>query len=187
MSPRLKEVYDSKARQSLTKRFGYTNPMQVPRLTKIVLNRGIGDAKDNPKSVESAMEELGAITGQRPVLTKAKRSIAQFKIREGFIVGCRVTLRRARMYEFLDRLVNLALPQIRDFQGVSDRSFDGRGNFNLGLTEQLIFPEINYDDIAKVAGMTVTICTNAPNNEEAKALLEELGMPFTKPAASQQA
>ncbi len=184
MSPRLKETYETKVRPALTKRFGYTNPMQVPRLTKIVLNRGIGDSKDNPKSVEGAMEELTAITGQKPVLTKAKKSIAQFKIREGFIVGCRVTLRRARMYEFFDRLVNLSLPQIRDFQGVGDRSFDGRGNFNLGLREQLIFPEINYDDIAQIAGLTVTICTNAPNDEEAKALLEELGMPFAKPTAA---
>ncbi|MBD3400698.1 MAG: 50S ribosomal protein L5 [Candidatus Coatesbacteria bacterium] len=181
MTARLQQHYQEQVRPALTKRFGFHNPMQVPRLTKIVLNRGIGDSKENPKIVEGAVEDLTAITGQKPVLTRAKKSIAQFKIREGYVVGCRVTLRRQRMYEFFDRLISVALPQIRDFQGMGDRAFDGRGNYNLGLTEQVIFPEINYDDISQVAGMTVTICTNAPDDEQAKALLQELGMPFSKP------
>jgi len=180
VAPRLKELYDTKARDALTRRFGYKNAMEVPRLEKIVLNRGIGGAKDNPKLLEGAVADLTAISGQKPILTKAKKSIAQFKLRTGFIVGCQVTLRRDRMYEFFDRLVNFAIPQIRDFRGVPDRSFDGRGNFNMGLSEQLIFPEISYDDIASIAGMTVTICTTARSDEEAKALLSELGMPFRR-------
>jgi large subunit ribosomal protein L5 len=182
VAPRMKEVYETKVRAALAKRFGYTNPMQVPRLEKIVLNRGIGTAKDNPKAIEGAVADLTAISGQKPILTKARKSIAQFKLREGFIIGCQVTLRRDRMYEFFDRLVNFAIPQIRDFRGVSDRSFDGRGNFNLGLNEQLIFPEIDYDDIASIAGVTVTICTTAGTDEEGKALLSELGMPFRRPS-----
>jgi large subunit ribosomal protein L5 len=182
VAPRLKELYETKVRDALSRRFGYTNPMEVPRLEKIVLNRGIGGAKDNPKLIEGAVDDLTAVSGQKPVLTKAKKSIAQFKLRTGFIVGCRVTLRRERMYEFFDRLVNFAIPQIRDFRGVSDRGFDGRGNFNMGLTEQLIFPEIDYDDIASIAGMTVTVCTTARTDEEGMALLSELGMPFRRPS-----
>lgn len=182
MAPRMKEIYEKKVRAALAKRFGYSNPMEVPRLEKIVLNRGIGGAKDNPKMIEGAVADLTAISGQKPILTKARKSIAQFKLRAGYIVGCQVTLRRDRMYEFFDRLVNFAVPQIRDFRGVSERSFDGRGNFNLGLNEQLIFPEIDYDDIASIAGVTVTVCTTAGTDEEAKALLSELGMPFRRPS-----
>ncbi|MCK4593760.1 50S ribosomal protein L5 [bacterium] len=182
MAPRLKSLYETKVRDALVKRFGYSNPMEIPRLEKIVLNRGIGGAKDNPKLIEGAVSDLRAISGQKPVLTRAKKSIAQFKLRTGYIVGCRVTLRRERMYEFFDRLVNLAVPQIRDFRGVSDRSFDGRGDFNMGLNEQMIFPEIDYDDITSIAGLTVTICTTARTDEEGKALLAELGMPFRRPS-----
>ncbi len=183
MAPRLKSLFEKKVRDALIKRFDYSNPMQVPRLEKIVLNRGIGRAKDNPKLIEGAVSDLTAISGQKPVLTRAKKSIAQFKLRTGYIVGCRVTLRHDRMYEFFDRLINLAIPQIRDFRGVSDRSFDGRGNFNMGLNEQMIFPEIDYDDITSIAGLTVTICTTAGTDEEGKALLAELGMPFRRPSS----
>lgn len=183
MAPRLKSLFEKKVRDALIKRFAYSNPMEVPRLEKIVLNRGIGRAKDNPKLIEGAVSDLTAISGQKPVLTRAKKSIAQFKLRTGYIVGCRVTLRRDRMYEFFDRLINLAIPQIRDFRGVSDRSFDGRGNFNMGLNEQMIFPEIDYDDITSIAGLTVTICTTAGTDEEGKALLAELGMPFRRPSS----
>ncbi len=181
MAPRLRSLYETKVRDALVKRFGYSNPMEIPRLEKIVLNRGIGQAKDNPKLIEGAVSDLTAISGQKPVLTRARKSIAQFKLRAGYIVGCRVTLRRERMYEFFDRLVNLSIPQVRDFRGVSDRSFDGRGNFNMGLNEQMIFPEIDYDDITSIAGLTVTICTTARTDEESKALLAELGMPFRRP------
>lgn len=180
MAPRLKTEYDERVKSALMKKLGYKNPMQLPKLVKIVLNRGIGSTKDNPKVIDGAMDDLTAISGQKPVLTKARRSIAQFKLREGQTIGCKVTLRRERMYEFYDRLVNFSLPQLRDFQGVSDKGFDGRGNFSIGLREQLIFPEINYDQVSSVAGMTITICTNARNNEEAKALLAELGMPFER-------
>jgi len=180
VAPRLKTEYDERAKSALMKTLGHKNPMQVPKLVKIVINRGIGSTKDNPKVIDSAMDDLTAISGQKPVLTKARRSIAQFKLREDQTIGCKVTLRRERMYEFFDRLVNFALPQLRDFQGISDKGFDGRGNFSIGLRDQTIFPEITYDQVASIAGMTITICTNARNNEEAKALLAELGMPFER-------
>ncbi len=162
------------------KQFNETNPMAIPRLSKIVLNCAIKDAVANPKVLDTAMDEITAITGQKPVLTRSRKAIASFKVREGNAVGVMVTLRRARMYEFLDRLVNVALPRVRDFKGVSPKSFDGRGNFSLGLREQIIFPEINYDKVDKVRGMTITITTTARNNEQARAMLAELGMPFKK-------
>jgi large subunit ribosomal protein L5 len=157
---------------------GYTNPNQVPRVDKIVINMGLGDARENVKVLDFAAAELQAIVGQKPVVTKAKKSIANFKIREGMPIGVKVTLRGARMYEFLDRLVNVALPRVRDFKGVSPKSFDGRGNYALGLREQVIFPEIVYDKIDKVRGMDVIVCTTARNDEEAKHLLTHMGMPF---------
>jgi large subunit ribosomal protein L5 len=176
--PRLREHYDQSVRPELMKRFGYANPMQAPRLTKIVVNMGLGEAKDNVKILDHGVADLQAITGQKPVVTKAKQSIANFKIRAGMPIGAKVTLRGARMYEFLDRLVNVALPRVRDFKGVSPKSFDGRGNYALGLREQVIFPEILYDKIDKVRGMDVIVCTTARSDEEAKALLVHLGVPF---------
>ncbi len=178
MIPRLLKKYREEIVPRLMQRFNYKSVMQVPRLEKIVVNIGVGEAKQDIKYLDSAMEELALITGQRPIMRRAKKSIAGFKLRAGMPVGCKVTLRGARMWEFLDRLISLALPRIKDFQGVSPRGFDGRGNYNLGLREQLIFPEINYDKILKVRGMNVTIVTTAKTDEEAKALLEELGMPF---------
>jgi large subunit ribosomal protein L5 len=157
---------------------GYTNTMALPRLHKIVLNMGLGEATQNPKLLDAAVEELAAITGQKPVVTKAKKAIANFKLREGVPIGAMVTLRGERMYEFFDRLVNVTLPRVRDFKGVPDRSFDGRGNYSLGLREQLIFPEINLDKVEKVKGLTVVICTTARSDAEGKALLRALGMPF---------
>jgi len=158
--------------------FGYTNPMQVPRLEKIVVNMGVGEAVQDSKKAESAAADLTAITGQHPVVTKAKRSIATFKLRQGMPIGCKVTLRRERMYEFLDRLITVALPRVRDFRGISGRSFDGRGNFALGLKEQLVFPEIDYDRVDATRGMDVVIVTTATTDEEAKALLKAFDMPF---------
>jgi len=175
---RLKERYDKEVAPKLMKEFGYTNPMQVPRLTKLLINMGLGEAIQNIKVLDSAMEELKAITGQRPVATKAKRSIANFKLRKGMSIGCMVTLRRERMYEFFDRLVNIALPRVRDFKGVSGKSFDGRGNYSLGIREQIIFPEIDYDKIDKIKGLNIIIVTTAKTDEEGKALLRLLGMPF---------
>ncbi len=160
------------------KRFGYTNRMQVPRLEKIILNVGLGEATQDAKLLDAVVKEIATITGQRPVVTRAKKSIAGFKLREGMPVGCVVTLRRDRMYEFLDRLVNAALPQIRDFRGVSPKAFDGRGNYSLGIREQFIFPEIEYDKVEKVHGMDVVIVTTARTNDEGKTLLSEMGMPF---------
>jgi large subunit ribosomal protein L5 len=160
------------------KEFGYTNPMQVPRLKKLLINMGLGEAIQNIKVLDSAMEELRAITGQKPVATKAKRSIANFKLRKGMSIGCMVTLRKERMYEFLDRLVNVALPRVRDFKGVSGKSFDGRGNYSLGIREQIIFPEIDYDKIDKIKGLNINVVTTAKTDEEGKALLGLLGMPF---------
>jgi large subunit ribosomal protein L5 len=175
---RLKDVYQEKAVPALMKRFNYKNGMQVPKLEKIVINMGLGEAIQNIKILDSAAQELGQITGQKPVITKAKKSIAQFKLRTGMPIGCSVTLRKERMYEFFSRLVNVALPRVRDFKGLSGKSFDGRGNYALGIREQLIFPEIHYDKIDKVKGMNIVIVTTAKTDEEGKELLKLLGMPF---------
>lgn len=180
MEPRLKELYKKTVVPAMMERFGYKNVMEVPRIEKVVINMGVGDAKENPKFLESAMEELATITGQRPVATVAKKSVAAFKVRAGMKIGAKVTLRGDRMYEFLDRLFNIALPRVRDFRGVSPKSFDGRGNYALGIKEQLIFPEINYDKVEKIRGMDVIIVTTAKTDEEAKELLALLGMPFAK-------
>ncbi|MDI9369913.1 MAG: 50S ribosomal protein L5 [Synergistaceae bacterium] len=180
MAPRLQEKFRNDVSPKLAKEFGYKNTMQIPRVKKIVINIGVGDAKLDIKFMDAAMAELGAITGQRPLLKRAKRSIAGFKLREGMPVGCSVTLRGDRMWEFLDRLVTLALPAIKDFQGVPRRGFDGRGNYNLGLREQLIFPEISYDQVIRTRGMNVSIETTANTDEEAQALLRELGFPFSR-------
>ena len=180
MSSRLKETYLNEIVPAMEKKFGYTNTMQVPKLNKIVVNMGVGEAKDNAKLLESAMKDMEIITGQKPVMTTAKKSIANFKIREGMKIGCKVTLRGDRMYEFLDRLVNLALPRVRDFRGVNPNAFDGRGNYALGIREQLIFPEIEYDKIDKTRGMDVIIVTTAKTDEEARELLTLFNMPFAK-------
>ena len=177
-TPRLKERYDDNVRDQLKDRFALATVMAVPRLEKITLNMGVGEAKLNSKALDDAVEELATISGQRPVITRAKNSIAGFKIREGMPIGCKVTLRGARMYEFLDRLTTIALPRIRDFRGINPRSFDGRGNFSLGIREQIIFPEINYDDVQQVRGLDVAITTSAKTDEQAFALLRGLGMPF---------
>ena len=177
---RLKDLYYDEIVDALVKKFGYTNKMQVPKLDKIVLNMGIGEAKENAKILENAAKDMETITGQKPVLTKAKNSVANFKIREGMPIGCKVTLRGEKMYEFLDRLVNLALPRVRDFRGVNPNSFDGRGNYALGLKEQYIFPEIEYDKIDKVRGMDISFVTTAKTDEEGKELLVQLGCPFAK-------
>jgi large subunit ribosomal protein L5 len=175
---RLHEQYETTVRPALMQEFGYKNPMQVPRLEKIVVNMGVGEAVQDSKKAEAAAADLTAITGQHPVVTKAKRSIATFKLREGMPIGCKVTLRRERMYEFLDRLITVALPRVRDFRGISGRSFDGRGNFALGLKEQLVFPEIDYDRVDATRGMDVVIVTTARTDAEAKALLKAFDMPF---------
>ena len=180
MSSRLKEQYLKEIVPAMEKKFGYTNTMQVPKLNKIVVNMGVGEAKENAKLLESAMKDMEIITGQKPVMTTAKKSIANFKIREGMKIGCKVTLRGDRMYEFLDRLVNLALPRVRDFRGVNPNAFDGRGNYALGIREQLIFPEIEYDKIDKTRGMDVIIVTTAKTDEEARELLTLFNMPFAK-------
>jgi len=179
-TPRLKKHYHDKVVPALMKEHQFKNPMQVPRLTKVVVNCAVKEAVANPKVLDSTFDEIMAITGQKPVLTRAKKAIAAFKVRKGNTVGVMVTLRRARMYEFLDRLMNVALPRVRDFKGVNSKSFDGRGNYSLGIREQIIFPEINYDKVDKVRGMTITIETTATNNEQARSLLTELGMPFRK-------
>jgi len=176
--PRLKEHYEKSVLPELMKRFSFANPMQAPRLRKIVVNMGVGDALANIKMLDAAVAEMAQITGQRPSVRKAKKSIANFKLREGQPIGCMVTLRGARMYEFYDRLVNVALPRIRDFRGVPARSFDGRGNYTLGVTEQIIFPEINYDRVEKVRGMDITFVTSARNDEEGQELLRLMNMPF---------
>ncbi|MEM9150603.1 MAG: 50S ribosomal protein L5 [Cyanobacteria bacterium P01_F01_bin.3] len=178
MADSLKTLYLEKAVPKLKEQFGYTNPHQIPKLTKITVNRGLGEASQNAKALESSISELAVITGQRPVVTRAKKAIAGFKIREGMPVGVKVTLRSERMYAFANRLINLTLPRIRDFRGVSPRSFDGRGNYTLGLREQLIFPEVDYDSVDQVRGMDITIVTTANSDEEGRALLKELGMPF---------
>ncbi len=177
---RLKEKFEKEVRPKLMKDNGYSSVMQVPKLTKITINIGVGEATQNSKTLDAAVGDLQAITGQKPLVTKARKSISNFKLREGVNIGCAVTLRRDRMYEFLDRLVNIAMPRIRDFRGVSPKSFDGRGNYNLGLREQLIFPEIDYDKIDKVRGMTISFTTTAQSDDEARQLLSELGMPFRK-------
>jgi large subunit ribosomal protein L5 len=175
---KMKDVYQEKAVPALMKRFGYQNRMEVPRLEKIVINMGLGEAIQNIKILDSAVQELSQITGQKPIITKAKKSIAQFKLRTGMPIGCMVTLRKEKMHEFFSRLVNVALPRVRDFKGVSGKSFDGRGNYTLGIREQLIFPEIHYDKIDKVKGMNIIIVTTAKTDEEGKELLKLLGMPF---------
>ena len=174
------ELYQKEVVPALKKQFNYTNIMQVPKLEKIVINMGLGEAIQNIKILDSAMEEISAITGQRPVITKAKRSIAQFKLRVGMPIGCMVTLRKERMYEFLNRLINVALPRVRDFRGFSLHAFDGRGNYSLGIREQIIFPEINYDKIDKIKGMNIVIVTTAKTDEEGRELLKLMGMPFRR-------
>ncbi|HAU85498.1 MAG TPA: 50S ribosomal protein L5 [Lachnospiraceae bacterium] len=177
---RLKETYKSEIVESMTKKFGYKNVMEVPKLDKIVINMGVGEAKDNSKLLETAVKDLEIIAGQKVVLTRAKKSVANFKIREGMAIGCKVTLRGERMYEFADRLINLALPRVRDFRGVNPNAFDGRGNYSLGIKEQLIFPEIEYDKVDKVRGMDICFVTTAKTDEEARELLAQFGMPFKK-------
>ena len=177
---RLKTLYNDEIIDAMMKKFGYKNVMQVPKLDKIVVNMGVGEAKDNAKVLEAAVNDLETMTGQKAVLTKAKKSIANFKIREGMPIGCKVTLRGEKMYEFLDRLVNLALPRVRDFRGVNANGFDGRGNYSLGIKEQLIFPEIEYDKVDKVRGMDVIFVTTAKTDEEARELLKLFNMPFAK-------
>ncbi|MGQ9630322.1 MAG: 50S ribosomal protein L5 [bacterium] len=180
MAARLKVLYREKAVPALMKQFNYKSVMQVPRLEKIVINMGVGEATSNIKALDGAINDIMAISGQRPIVTKAKKSISNFKLRAGQSIGCKVTLRGDRAYEFLDRLVNVALPRVRDFRGVSPTSFDGRGNYSLGVREQIIFPEINYDKIDKVRGMDITIVTTAKTDEEARGLLNLLGMPFSR-------
>ena len=183
MAPRLKERYQSEILPELMREFRYGNVMQVPRVEKVTLNIGLGEARENARAVDSATADLATITGQRPVVTKAKRAIANFKIRENMTIGAAVTLRGDRMYEFLDRMLNAALPRIRDFHGVSTKAFDGRGNFSLGVREQLIFPEIDYDKVDRIRGMQVNIVTTAKTDEEGRRLLELMGMPFAKERA----
>ncbi len=180
MTTRLKENYDKEVFKALHEKFQYKNVMEVPRLTKITINMGLGEAKENAKVLESAIKEIGLIAGQRPVITKAKKSIANFKVRQGMPVGAKVTLRGDRMYEFADKFFNIALPRVRDFKGVSRNAFDGRGNYSMGIKEQLIFPEINYDQVETIKGMNIVFTTTAKTDEEAQALLELLGMPFEK-------
>ncbi len=180
MTSRLKEKYSNEVVGHLVDKFGYKNIMEVPKLEKVVINIGLGEAKDNPKALESAINDLTVISGQRPVVTKAKKSIANFKLREGHNIGCKVTLRGDRMYDFLDKLMNVALPRVRDFRGIKPSAFDGRGNYALGLKEQLIFPEIEYDKVDAIRGMDIVIVTTANTDEEAKAFLEMMGMPFAK-------
>jgi large subunit ribosomal protein L5 len=175
---RLENFYKEQVVPKLIERFGYKNVMQVPRITKITLNMGVGEAVGNKKVLENAVDDMTKVTGQKPVTTKARVSVASFKIRDGWPIGCKVTLRRARMYEFLDRLVNVSLPRVRDFRGVNGRSFDGRGNYNMGVKEQIIFPEIDYDQIDAMRGMDIAITTTAQTDEEAKALLEAFNFPF---------
>ena len=177
-TPRLKRDYDERIVQAMTEKFGYKNRLEVPRIEKIVLNMGVGEATQDKKKVETAAGELELIAGQKPVITKAKKSIAQFKLREGMPIGVKVTLRRERMYEFLDRLVTIALPRVRDFRGLNPRSFDGRGNYAMGLKEQIVFPEINYDRIEKVRGMDIIVTTTAKTDEEARELLRLFNFPF---------
>ena len=175
---RLKKRYEAEVRPELMKEFGFTNPMQAPKLDKIVVNMGLGEAINNGKIIDASVEQLGSITGQKPVVTKSRKSIANFKLRQGQSIGAMVTLRGDRMYEFFDRLVSVALPRVRDFKGVSPKAFDGKGNYTLGVREQIIFPEINYDKVEKIKGLNITVVTTARNDEEGRALLRHLGMPF---------
>jgi len=178
VTPRLRTEFDAKIRKQMTEKFGYKNPMQVPKLEKIVLNMGIGEAVNDRKKVEQAAEALTAIVGQKAVITRSRKSIATYKLRDGQAIGCKVTLRKARMYEFLDRLVNIALPRVRDFRGLNPKSFDGRGNYSLGIKEHIVFPEIDFDKVTDVWGMDVTVCTTARNDKEARALLDAFNFPF---------
>ena len=176
----MRAKYEQEVKKALMEKYGYKSPMQIPKLDKIVINIGVGEAKDNAKALEAAATDLAAITGQKPVITRAKKSVANFKIREGMNLGCKVTLRSDKMYEFLDRLFNIALPRVRDFRGINPNSFDGRGNYALGIKEQLIFPEIDYDKIDKIRGMDIIFVTTAKTDEEARELLSLMGAPFTK-------
>jgi large subunit ribosomal protein L5 len=178
MAARLKERYEKEIRSELMKELGFANPMQAPKLEKIVVNMGLGEAINNGKIIDASVEQLASLTGQKPVVTKARKSIANFKLRQGQSIGAMVTLRGDRMYEFFDRLVSIALPRVRDFKGVSPKAFDGKGNYTLGVREQIIFPEINYDKVEKIKGMNITVVTTARNDEEGRALLRHLGMPF---------
>ena len=181
-TPRMQKMYADTIAKAMTEKFGYKNVMEVPKISKIVLNMGVGEATQDKKKVESAASEMELIAGQKPVVTKAKKSIAQFKLREGMAIGCKVTLRRERMYEFLDRFITIALPRVRDFRGLNDKSFDGRGNYACGIKEQIVFPEINYDRIDKVRGMDVIVTTTAKTDEEARELLRLFGFPFPRDA-----
>ncbi|MBA2920322.1 50S ribosomal protein L5 [Sphingomonas sp. MAH-20] len=185
-TPRMKQRYDDAIVKAMTEKFGYKNRMEVPKIEKIVINMGVGEATQDKKKVEQAASEMEAIAGQKPVVTKAKKSIAQFKLREGMPIGCKVTLRRERMYEFLDRLITIALPRVRDFRGLNPKSFDGRGNYAMGLKEQIVFPEINYDRIEKVRGMDVIVTTTAKTDDEARELLRLFGFPFPQDAGEQK-
>ena len=178
MTTRLEKMYKEEVAPALMKKFGYTNPMEVPKITKITINMGVGEAATNKKILENAVADLAKITGQKPITTKSRVSVASFKIRDGWPIGCKVTLRRAKMYEFLDRLISISLPRVRDFRGVSGRSFDGRGNYNMGVKEQIIFPEIDFDQVDAMRGMDIAITTTAKNDDEAKALLEAFSFPF---------
>ena len=177
-TPRLKKKYNEQIRSKLKEEFGYSNDMQIPKIDKVVINMGVGEAVADSKKIKTALAEMEKIAGQKPVATKARKSIAGFKLREDMLIGCKVTLRRDRMYEFLDRLTNIALPRVKDFRGLNGKSFDGRGNFAMGLKEQLVFPEINYDDVDDIRGMDIIVCTTANSNEEAKSLLAQCGFPF---------
>jgi len=179
MATRLQEYFEQTIRPAMSEEFGYKNPMEVPKLTKIVINMGVGEASQDKKKIDGALSDLTAITGQKPVVTKAKKSIAAFKLRDGMTVGAKVTLRRDRMYEFLDRLVNIALPRVRDFRGIPGKSFDGNGNYAMGMKEQIVFPEIDYDKVDAIRGMDIIICTSAKTDAEAKALLKGFNMPFS--------
>ena len=184
---KMQQLYVDKVRAQMVEQFGYKNLMEVPKIEKIVLNMGVGEATQDKKKVDKAAEEMALIAGQKPVITKAKKSVATFKLREGMPIGCKVTLRRERMYEFLDRLITVALPRVRDFRGLNPKSFDGRGNYAMGLKEQIIFPEINYDRIDSVRGMDVIVTTSAKTDDEARALLKAFGFPFIQPATDKKA
>ncbi len=185
-TPRLKQKYNAEIVKAMTEKFGYTNPMQVPKLEKITLNMGVGEASQDKKKVQVAAEEMELIAGQKPVITKAKKSIAQFKLRDGMPIGCKVNLRRDRMYEFLDRLVTIAMPRIRDFRGLNPKSFDGNGNYAMGIKEQIVFPEISYDKIEKVRGLDIIVTTTAKTDEEARELLRLFGFPFPADEAAEE-
>ncbi len=186
VKPRMQALYDEQVRAAMTEKFGYKNPMQVPKIEKIVINMGVGEATQDKKKVDVALGEMMAIAGQKPVVTRAKKSIAQFKLREGMPIGCKVTLRADRMYEFLDRLVTIALPRVKDFRGLNPKSFDGRGNYAMGLKEQIVFPEVSYDKIEKIRGMDIIITTTAQTDDEARALLRLFGLPFLGDAEARQ-